>query len=296
MRHVFYLDIKILGEKMMLLRESLLTALAPLVWGSTYLVTSHVLPPGLPLAAAVLRVLPVGLLLMAWHRRLPNGPWLWRMLALGALNIALFQGALFVAAYRVPGGVAATLGAVQPLLVVVLAWPLLSMRPTLRALAAGGVGVMGVALLVLTPSARLDGVGIAAALGGAASMALGTILVRRWLPPVPPLVFTSWQLVGGGLLLLPFALVLEPPLPALTAAQIAAYGYLGLVGAGLAYVLWFRGVTRLPPAAVASLGLLSPVSATVLGWGVAGQALSLGQMAGAVLVLAAVAVGQRVRK
>lgn len=277
-------------------RDILLTALAPLVWGSTYLITSHVLPPGLPLTAAVLRVLPVGLLLMAWHRRLPQGVWLWRMLALGALNIALFQGALFVAAYRLPGGVAATLGAVQPLLVAVLAWPLLSVRPTFRTVAAGVAGVAGVALLVLTPSARLDAVGIAAALGGAASMAFGTLLVRRWLPPVPPMVFTSWQLVVGGLLLLPFALVLEPPLPHLTAVQVAAYGYLGLVGAGLAYFLWFRGVTRLPPSSVASLGLLSPVSATLLGWGVVGQALGLGQMAGAVMVLVAVGMGQRVGK
>lgn len=277
----------------MRLRDTLLTALAPLVWGSTYLVTSHVLPPGLPLTAAVLRVLPVGLLLLAWHRRLPSGIWLVRMAVLGALNIAIFQGALFVAAYRLPGGVAATLGAIQPLLVAVLAWPLLSIRPTLRNVAAGLAGVAGVALLVLTPSARLDAVGIAAALGGAASMAFGTLLVRRWLPPVPPMVFTSWQLVGGGLLLLPFALVQEPPLPPLTAIQVAAYGYLGLVGAGLAYFLWFRGVTRLPPSSVASLGLLSPVSATLLGWGVVGQALGPGQMAGAALVLVAIGVGQR---
>ena len=46
----------------------LLTALAPLIWGSTYLVTTEFLPPERPLTAAVLRVLPAGVLLLLWTR------------------------------------------------------------------------------------------------------------------------------------------------------------------------------------------------------------------------------------
>ncbi|HLO76108.1 MAG TPA: EamA family transporter [Magnetospirillum sp.] len=274
-------------------RDLAITAVAPLVWGSTYLVTATVLPPGMPLTTAVLRVLPVGLALMAWHRCVPRGRWLWRVLVLSALNIAIFQGALFVAAYRLPGGVAATLGAIQPLLVALLGWPVLAMRPPAKALLAGAVGVAGVGLLALTPAARLDGVGVAAALIGAASMALGITLGRRWTPPASVMAYTSWQLVGGGLLLAPAAMWLEPPLPTLTLGQWAAYAYLGLIGAGLAYFLWFRGITRMPPSLVAPLGLLSPLCATVLGWAVAGQSLSAGQMAGAALVLGAVGLGTR---
>lgn len=280
----------------MRLHDTLLTAVAPVVWGSTYIVTSTLLPPDMPLTAAVLRVLPVGMLIVLWHRRLPTGIWAWRMLLLGALNIAIFQAALFFAAYRLPGGVAATLGAIQPLLVAVFAWPLLGQKPSLRVVLAGIVGMMGVALLVLTPAAQLDAMGVVVALAGAVCMALGMTLSRRWLAPVPMVVFTSWQLVIGGALLLPLAVWLEPPLPDLTALQVAAYGYLGLIGAGLAYFLWFRGLSRLPPAAVASLGLLSPVSATLLGWLLAGQALTAGQGGGAVLVLGAVWLGQRTRK
>ena len=280
----------------MRVRDTVLTAMAPLIWGSTYIVTSHVLPPGMPLTTAVLRVLPVGLLLILWHRQLPSLTWLPRMLLLGALNIGVFQGLLFVAAYRLPGGVAATLGAIQPLLVAVLAWPLLSIQPRPQTFLAGFGGVIGVALLVLTPAASLDGIGIVAALVGAGCMALGMTLSRRWLPPVSMMAFTSWQLVAGGFMLLPFALWLEPPLPSLTPSQTGAYLYLGLVGAGLTYFLWFRGISKLPPSAVASLGLLSPVAATLLGWGLAGQSLSYGQAAGAALVLGCVWLGQRVAK
>ena len=52
-----------------------LTALAPAVWGSTYLVTTEMLPAGYPMTVAMLRALPAGLLLMLFIRQLPKGIW-----------------------------------------------------------------------------------------------------------------------------------------------------------------------------------------------------------------------------
>jgi len=97
------------------------TALVPVVWGSTYLVTTELLPPGRPLLAAALRALPAGLVLVLLTRRLPRGTWWWRAPVLGALNIGVFFSLLFVAAYRLPGGIAAVILAMQPLLVAALA-------------------------------------------------------------------------------------------------------------------------------------------------------------------------------
>src|SRR3954468_5531261 len=127
----------------------LVTALTPAVWGTTYAVTTELLPPGRPLLAGVLRALPAGLLLLALTRRLPRGAWWWRAAVLGALNIGVFFALLFVAAYRLPGGVAATVGALQPLLVAVLASGLLGERLSRRTAIAGVAGVAGVSLLVL---------------------------------------------------------------------------------------------------------------------------------------------------
>lgn len=84
--------------------DALLTASAPAIWGSTYIVTTGLLPQGYPLSAAVLRALPAGLLLIALSRQLPPRDWLGRLAVLGTLNFALFWAALFVAAYRLPGG------------------------------------------------------------------------------------------------------------------------------------------------------------------------------------------------
>ncbi|CAB3861698.1 MULTISPECIES: EamA family transporter [Achromobacter] len=276
--------------------DLLLTALAPTIWGSTYVVTTLMLPPGYPLTVAMLRALPAGILLMLWVRALPHGIWWLRVFVLGALNFSVFWALLFVAAYRLPGGVAATLGAIQPLVVIALARLLLGAPVRGLSVVAALTGLAGVALLVLTPKAALDPVGVAAGLGSAASMALGTVLSRRWQPPVSALTFTSWQLTAGGILLVPAALLAEAPLPTFTLVNVMGLAWLGLIGAALTYVLWFRGVARLEPAAVSSLGFLSPLSATVLGWAILGQSLSPLQLAGMGVVVGSVWLSQRAQR
>ena len=168
--------------------DIVLTASAPVIWGSTYIVTSQLLPPGYPLTAAMLRALPAGLILLLFVRQLPERRWLGRVFLLGALNFTLFWAALFVAAYRLPGGVAAVLGAVQPLIVLLLARGWLGTPLSRGALGAAMLGLVGVALLVLQPHAKLDPLGVGAALIGAGSMAAGVVLTRRWQPPVPALI------------------------------------------------------------------------------------------------------------
>ncbi|HCM62466.1 MAG TPA: EamA family transporter [Morganella sp. (in: Bacteria)] len=270
----------------------LLTALAPAVWGSTYLVTTEMLPAGYPMTVAMLRALPAGLLLMLFIRQLPKGIWWGRIFVLGALNFAVFWWLLFVSAYRLPGGVAATVGAVQPLIVLLLSRMVLGnvLKPLAVLAALSGIG--GVALLLLTPQAKPDTLGIIAGLAGAFSMAAGTVLSRRWQPDVSPLTFTTWQLTAGGLLLLPVSLLLEPALPPLTMLNITGLVYLGLIGAALTYLLWFRGLAILGPNSVASLGFLSPLTAVLLGWFILDQQLSLLQCTGVLVVVGSVWLSQ----
>ncbi len=105
-----------------LILDLLLTALASAIWGTTYIVTSQFLPPDRPFIAALLRVLPAGIALLIWSRRFPQrGEWA-KLIVTGILNIGAFQALLFIAAYRLPGGLAAVIGAIQPLLVMLLAW------------------------------------------------------------------------------------------------------------------------------------------------------------------------------
>ncbi len=269
------------------------TALAPAAWGTTYLVTTELLPPGRPLLAGTLRALPAGLILAAAGKRLPGGAWWAKALVLGILNIGGFFALLFTAAYRLPGGVAATLGAVQPLIAAALAATLLRERLRPNVAIAGVLGVVGVALLVLRAGAQLDATGVAAGLAGATSMASGVVLTKRWGRPVPLLTFTAWQLVAGGLVLLPLALAFEGPPPPLSPSNVLGYLWLGSAGTGVAYALWFRGIDRMPVGQVSLLALLSPIVATTAGWLVLHQQLTAAQMVGAVIVLGAIWLGQR---
>ncbi|MBB5805703.1 putative blue pigment (indigoidine) exporter [Saccharothrix ecbatanensis] len=269
------------------------TALAPAVWGTTYFVTTEYLPPDRPLLAGLLRALPAGLLLVAVTRQLPRGDWWWRSLVLGSLNIGVFLPLLFLAAYRLPGGVAATVGAVQPLVVAGLATVLLGQRMTTRTALAAIAGIVGVALLVLRADAQLDAVGVAAALGGAVAMATGVVLSKRWTTPAPLLAVTGWQLVAGGVVLLPVTLLFEGLPPALTATNLGGFAYLGIIGGALTYALWFRGIRLLQATQVTFLGLLSPVVATLVGWLALDQGLTAWQVLGAAVVLGALVAAQR---
>jgi probable blue pigment (indigoidine) exporter len=278
--------------------DSALTALAPAVWGSTYLVTTELLPPDRPLLASAVRALPAGLVLLAVGRVLPRGVWWWRALVLGVLNIGAFFYLLFVAAYHLPGGVAALVLSVQPMLVLLLAALLWNDRIKLIQVASCVIGALGVALLVLQPHANLDTVGVLAGLAGAVSMASGVVLTKRWGRPegVGVLTFTGWQLTVGGLVLTPVALVAEGLPDRITGANITGFVYLSVIGALFAYAIWFRGIGRLPVLGVSFLAFASPLVATALGYIFLGQELSLTQIAGALIVIVAVVLAQPRRR
>lgn len=270
------------------LASILTTAIAPMTWGTTYLVTTELLPAGRPLLAGLLRALPAGIALAAITRSRPQGTWWFKAALLGILNIGGFFALLFLAAFRLPGGVAGTLGAIQPLLAAALAAALLGERMRQTVLFAGVLGVTGVGLLVLGAEAKLDAIGVFAGLGGAAAMAMGVVLTKRWGRPTSLLAFTSWQLIAGGLFLLPLALMVEGVPQNISTANIAGFLWLSSVGTAVAYALWFRGIQILPVAQVTLLGLFSPVIAAIAGWVVLGQSLSPTQFTGMVIVLSSI--------
>ena len=222
--------------------------------------------------------------------RIPPLAALKRHAVIGFTNIGLFFGLLFVAAARMPGGLAATLGAIQPLIVVLISAWLVGRAPHPVQILAGIAGVIGVGLLVLSPEADPDPIGVAAAIGGALAMSTGTILIDRWGRMGTPLETTTWQLIFGGAMLLPVALMVEglPPAPGLTEAL--GYGWLMLLGTAFAYYVWTRGIGKIGPSAI-YLALASPVVATAVGAIALGEWFNPLQWAGMALVIGATVVG-----
>ena len=274
----------------------LITAVAPAAWGTTYIVTEKFLPPDRPLFAALIRALPIGLVLLAWRRQLPRGDWWWKVGVLGLFNIAMFFPLIFVAAYYLPGGLASTVQATSPLAIMGVAWLLIGERPGVARIAAAVIGLAGVTLLVLRSPDGVTNLGLAGAFGSVAVSAIGFVLIKRWTPPVDMITLVSWQLVVGGLALLPLALIVEGAPPAVDLTAVLGYTWIAIVGTGLAYVCWFTGLRAMPAGAVSLIGLLNPVVGTALGVAFAQEVFGTVQAIGVLLVLGGVVLGQRVTR
>lgn len=270
-----------------------LAALTPVIWATTYYLTTEFLPPDRPWLAATVRSLPTGLVLVIGSR-LPRGRWWGRFVVLSLLYSSAFMPLLFVAAYRLPGGVAAVINSIGPIVVVLLSAPLLKARIRGLDLLGGLMGVAGVALLVLTDEARLDMWGVAAMVAAVLMMSLGNVLTKRWGTPagMNSAQVTGWLFLIGGLTLLPLTLLVEGVPPVLTARNLWGYTYLVLIGGILSYGLWFWALHRLNPVAVTFLSLINPVTASLLGWVLLGQQLNPWQLGGAGIVLFSVLLGQ----
>ena len=269
----------------------LVTAIAPIAWGSGYVVTRSLLPAEAPLWGGVLRALPAGLLVLLLARRLPRGSWWWRSLVLGTLNVGGFFVLVYIAGQRLPSSLAATLMSTSAACMLLFAWLLLHRRPRLAAAVGAATGLVGVAIMLGFDPGGADPWGVAASLGAMVASSIGFVLTTRWGSDVPALPMTAWQLVGGSVVLLPVAVLVEGAPPALTPGSALGFAYLTLVATALAYVAWFAGLRRLSPGVVGVVGLLNPVTGVVLGVALAGEAFGMPQIAGVALVLAGIVLG-----
>ncbi|MEV8373141.1 DMT family transporter [Kribbella sp. NPDC056861] len=258
------------------------------------------MPADHPLYGATIRALPAGLLLMLVCRRLPTGAWWWRSVVLGVLNMSAFFALVYVAAQLLPASVASVVMATSSVTMMLIAWALISERPGLLPAVGAALGIAGVGTMLLTGAESIKLAGVAASIAAMVMSSLGYVLTKKWgastVGRVPVLASTAWQLVAGGLLLVPVAVLVEGAPPALDAAAIAGFAYVSIIATAVAFVAWFTGLRHLPAATVGLIGLLNPVTGVLLGTGLAGEALTGRQVIGIVLVLGGVALGRSIRR
>jgi drug/metabolite transporter (DMT)-like permease len=207
----------------------------------------------------------------------------------GILNVAAF--ALFTAFAQLNAMTSRVTIVVysMPIWASLMAWPILGERFTLwRSLAvllcAAGLAVLIDPLL----AAGVPG-GILLALGAAVSWAAGTVYLKWAEIKADPFTVTFWQLVISVIVVgavLPFAEG-SPHVAQASREAILALLFVGMVGSGVAYYLWFDAVRRLPTM-TASLGVLSvPVIGVVTSIWLLGERPTLSDMIGFGLMLAA---------
>jgi drug/metabolite transporter (DMT)-like permease len=278
----------------------LLVGILTLVWGCNWPVLKlgvTELPP-LTFRAATLPFAALGLLLIAKLSgdsvRIPR-PWWGRVAALAFFNIAGWNALILFGVQKMPAGRSAILAYTLPIWSVVFSLWLLREPLSGRKLTGLVLGMCGMAVLLGEEIANVGRapIGTLLILGAAMFWGFGTVLLRRWAPPLPQSALTGWMLLVGWI---PIALAVPAfdPHPFASLAGMSGTAWFAvlynIVMAGtIAHWAWFR-MARTLPVAVSSLSSL-PVPVV----GVFSGMLFLGERPGAsdflalVLVLASLA-------
>lgn len=273
--------------------------LASVLFGTTGTARQLGLPDADPLTVGALRLVVGGLLLglVAAPRilRLRGRPSsrVALLLVVGAAGVVAYQPAFFagVGANGVPVGTLVALGS-APVFTGLLAWLLQRRRPSGRWFACTGIAVVGVVLL----SGLLDGPAAAVSIGGLLASLGAGLAYAVYTLAVKGLLDRGWDTaasVGAVFGLAGVVSVIELPLlggfPSGPAAP-PAVAWLGVMTVTAAYLLFAKGLQRLPASTVATITLAEPVTAAVLGVLLLGATMSPQALVGAALLVVALAL------
>jgi len=270
-----------------------------IVWGSTYLALRVLVETIPPLISTGTRFLLAGTLMLgalALRRRAVR---ISRSEALSCLVVgSLMMGAVATVATAeqdVPSNLAALLVACVPLWVLLLR-RLGGERIAPRLVLAVIIGFAGVGVL-LQPGGQTGGAPLLSLLLVVCSTpawATGSYLSRRLALPAQPLVSVGWQMVLGGTVVGLAGVVAGEPFDldvgGFSTESIAAWIYLALIGSALAFTAYAWLLQNAPISRVATYAYVNPVVAIALGWLILDEAVTGITIAGAAVIVLAVAV------
>jgi O-acetylserine/cysteine efflux transporter len=249
-------------------------ALLVLFWGSSFAVVKVGLEHSPPVLFAGLRALIGGLAMVIAALLWGGNPNLRRdwpvFLLLGLFNVVLFVGFQTYAIMHLPSGSAAVLVYLQPILVGLLAWPILGETLTATkvfGLLLGFSGIVAVSAGSFSGAANaLSPLGVVLGASSALFWALGTVFFKKHEERVSTLWAVALPFLGGGVVLTAFGLFVEPwGEVAWNAPFVASVLYSGLVGISLAWVIWFALVRAGEASQVASYIFVVPLTAVLIG-------------------------------
>ena len=256
----------------------------PILWGTSYAVIGIYLTDIPAPWLALLRALPAGLLLLMLKPKLYSLP-LSQLVLISLGNIALFFPLLMTAIYLLPGSVAGTLGATFPLVMMLFNWLIYKVTPNPIKLLSALIGLIGVALL-LNPEANVNGWGVLAAFGAISTMSITSIWMKR-LVINDILNVSAWQLIIGGLLMLPFVYLHSGPLSLPAPDAWIGLAWLIICNTAYGYWAWVRSLKLLGTETMGVFSLLNPLVAVLLGVFLVGEHLDSKQIYAIIIIFSA---------
>jgi drug/metabolite transporter (DMT)-like permease len=286
-------------------RPLLLAAFAAVyvLWGSTYLAIRFAVETVPPFLLAGIRFTIAGAILGAFalaHGAARPTRENWKAAAIaGTLLFPLGNGVVVWAETRIDSSMAALLVATEPFWVVLLLWLRAGVRPRPFVIAGIVAGFGGLIMLVGRSSvpgagAGADVISAAALVGASISWAAGSLYARKAPLARSPLLSAATQMIAGGVALLLLGAATGEPsrldVAAISTRSILAFGYLVIFGSLIGFSAYSWLVTVAPPARVATYAYVNPVIAVLLGWLLAGEAITVRIVIAAAVIVGAVAL------
>lgn len=275
-----------------------------LIWGSTYLAIRYAVETIPPLYTAGIRHLTAGSILFLWclaKRLRPTWAQIRASLIIGIFFFLVGHGSLHWAEQKVPSGLASLLIASEPIWVFLLSaaaakqWHWNSTLLSGILLGLGGVGLlMGRSALTSVPGLFLSSLAVVIS---ALSWSAGVVYGRRSHLSGHPLLLSALSLLAGSVQLLlvgtiageyrgfSFALV--------SLRSWLSLGYLIVFGSVVAFTAYNWLMEHYSPTLVATHTYINPIVAVLLGWLLAGEAVTLNVLLSAAMVVSAVVLVDR---
>jgi len=217
----------------------------------------------------------------------------WRdHLAVALVNNVLPFVCFAWAASVLPAGYLAIINGMVPLWAAVIAVPVLKERLGAGRIAGFALGVAGVTLIVNLGPVELGWktlLGTLVAIAGAGFWGWAGVMIKQRAGRVPPMGLAAGSMVFSAFLMAPLWATAPPP-SEWTLPGLAAMVAVGLVCSGLAYLPFFTLVRDIGPSRTLTVGLAVPVLGVLWGWALLDEQVTLGMLAGAALVMVALAL------
>ncbi len=262
-----------------------------IIWGSTYLfiaIAEETIPPMLAVSTRFIAASVIMATIVVARGGTLRAP---RTALLSCVLVgALLPGAnavLFYAEQGVPTGLASLIIASVPLWVVLIRAGLRE-RQSRAVLVGVGTGFAGVAVL-LQPEAGATALGIGLCVVSAVMWAVGSVASARLPMPSNPFAATTWVMLFGGVLMLPFGLAQTGSL-SISAGSALAWVYLVTVGSVIGFTAYTWLLARAPLGLVSTYAYVNPVVAILLGVGFRNESVTVRMGVGAAVVVGSVAM------
>jgi len=275
-------------------------AIVYVVWGSTYFAIALVVQTMPPLLTAGLRHFTAGLVMATWlvvfqrdALRITRGQ-IWGAALVGMLLMAGGNGLVVLGERTVPSGLAALIIASVPLWLVIFR-RVTGERVGGDLIAGVTLGLAGVAILVVPSglSGGVDPIGLAMILGAALSWSIGTFISQRIALPSSIFASAAIQMMSAGAVLLALGGALgegqHVEIASFSTSSLVALLYLVLFGSLLAYSAYTWLLQNAPVSLVSTYAYVNPVVAVFLGTVFLREPIAPTTIAGAALIVAAVA-------